>query len=155
MISFHKVLSQNLLLTLLELGHFWTWVTLCITQDDIYPFGISNTKRVSPWVMHQRHPGLIRVTHNVTQVTLCVQSPRVTFCVSWWFQFTPYCCTLIHLLPPFYFCAHQNYKYNKISLSASMPRHQKRNKISFTYFYCICACHTLPETTIDDLPSQK
>jgi hypothetical protein len=25
--------------TLLELSYVWTWVTLCVTQDDIYPFG--------------------------------------------------------------------------------------------------------------------
>jgi hypothetical protein len=29
---------------LLELGHFLIWVTLCVTQDDIYTFGVSGNQ---------------------------------------------------------------------------------------------------------------
>jgi hypothetical protein len=28
-----------------ELGHFVTWVTLCVTQDDIYHFGDSGGEK--------------------------------------------------------------------------------------------------------------
>jgi hypothetical protein len=46
--------------TLLELGHFWTWVTLCITQDDICPFGPTSAlgKIRSKTILFSDAPGL-------------------------------------------------------------------------------------------------